>query len=108
MDKKSLLFAAGLFLCLVSIGQGQGQRGQAVQLPAGNGKDAVQSTCIQCHALNLVSNAGFSRADWEQVIGAMAKLFKEQSTPIVDYLAKNFPEKPKTPAVIIPGTAIVK
>src|SRR5439155_22425903 len=81
----------------------EGQRGQAAQLPDGNGKDAVQATCSQCHALNLVVGAGYSRAEWQEVFSSMVDLPKDRSDLIADYLGKNFPEKPKPKAVIIPG-----
>jgi virginiamycin B lyase len=81
----------------------EGQRGQPVQLPEGNGKDAVQATCTQCHALNLVAGAGYSRGEWQEVFSSMVNLPKDRSDLIADYLGKNFPEKPKPKAVIIPG-----
>ena len=35
----------------------------------------------------------------------MVDLPKDQSDAVADYLARNFPEKPKPPAVLLPGTA---
>src|SRR6202171_3153855 len=81
----------------------QGRQGQQVQLPEGNGKELVQTTCSQCHALNLITNAGYSREEWPNVFGGMINLPKDKETIIADYLAKNFPDKPKPKAVIIPG-----
>jgi len=70
MLRKSILplVAAGL-LCAVGPIRIQGQRGQQapVQLPEGNGKELVQNTCSQCHALNMVTNAGYSREEWQAV-----------------------------------------
>jgi virginiamycin B lyase len=79
-------------------------RGQPVQLPEGAGKDLVQTTCTQCHALNqIVNSGGYSRADWETVFGTMVSLPADQRATISNYLATNFPEKPRPAAVIIPG-----
>jgi virginiamycin B lyase len=86
------------------------QRGQ-VNLPDGPGKQAVESACQQCHALGLVSNAGHSREDWQNVVAMMvndgAKLPQAEVTEVTDYLATNFPEKPAPPAVLLPGSAKV-
>src|SRR5689334_4650025 len=104
MLKRSLpVLVIGLFLGSIAFGVQAPRGGQAVQLPDGAGKDAVQKTCSQCHALSLVVNAGYNRQDWDQVINAMTRLSKDESTVIGDYLAKNYPEKAKTPAVLIPG-----
>ncbi len=106
MIKKSLLMFGAALLFVISVVEGQ-RGGQPAQLADGPGKDAVQSTCSQCHALNLVVNAGYSRQDWDQVIGSMTKLSKDEAKVIGDYLGKNYPEKAKTPAVIVPGSVKV-
>src|SRR5690349_987228 len=95
-------FVITALLCSAAvIAQERGQRGQQTQLPEGAGKDLVQTTCSQCHALNLVTNAGYSRQDWEQVFTSMVSLPKDKVTAIADYLGKNFPDKPKPKAVVI-------
>src|SRR5215470_13539450 len=108
MSRWFLVLFGGITLigvaCLSSV---EAQRGQAVQLPEGNGKDQVQTTCSQCHALNLVTNAGYTRQEWQETFSSMVKLPKAQSDVIADYLARNFPDKPKTPAVLISGTTKV-
>jgi hypothetical protein len=35
----------------------QGQRGQPVELPPGSGQRTVQTTCTECHRLNLLANS---------------------------------------------------
>src|SRR5262245_3317021 len=66
MLKKAVLpLLAAALLCSFGSAPVEGQRGQPVQLPEGNGKDAVQATCTQCHALNLIANTGYSRAEWQ-------------------------------------------
>jgi virginiamycin B lyase len=102
----SLLFVPLLFT--VSSVQSQAQRGAApVALPDGNGKDIVATACSQCHALTLVTGAGYSREEWPTVFGGMVKLPADQSSMVSEYLAKNFPEKPKPRAVLVPGSVKV-
>src|SRR5215831_7055042 len=104
LKRATIVFTIGVLFCSVLLlAQERGQRGQNVQLPEGTGKDLVQTTCTQCHALNLVTNAGYSRQDWEQVFTSMVSLPKDKVTTIADYLGKNFPEKAKPQAVVIPG-----
>ncbi len=83
-------------------------RGQSqVQLPEGQGKEIVKNACGVCHSLANVTNAGHSRAEWDTVLHMMvnvgAEVPKDQFATVLDYLAKNFPEKPAPPAVLIPG-----
>src|SRR5579871_5686185 len=84
---------------------------QAQILPDGPGKMAVQSDCTACHSLSRVTNAGHTLADWQTVLNQMvnvgAPLPRDQIATVAQYLAKNFPEKPLPPAVIIPGNVHV-
>jgi len=48
---------AAAFLWFLLPAPAQGQRGQQVQLPDGNGKELVQTTCAKCHALNMITNS---------------------------------------------------
>jgi virginiamycin B lyase len=100
------LVAASLCAALPSRVQAQG-RGQPVNLPDGPGKEIVQTVCAKCHALNLIANDGYSREEWRTVFNTMVDLPTTESNLLADYLAKNFPEKPKPVAVVIPGTAKV-
>jgi len=85
--------------------QAQGQR----PLPEGNGKEAVEASCTQCHALTTVTRAGHSPEEWKTVVAMMindgAKVPPDQVPALTEYLAKNFPERPLPPAVLIPGPA---
>jgi len=80
-------------------------------LPEGNGKAQIEAACVQCHALGMVTNAGHSRDEWATAVYMMindgAPLPKDQVAAVVDYLAKNFPEKPRPSAVVIPGSVKV-
>jgi virginiamycin B lyase len=87
----------------------QAQRGPqgGVQLPDGAGKDLVQTTCSKCHALTFITNTGYKRDEWINVFSSMVKLSSSDTNAIADYLSKTFPEKPKPPAVLIPGDVSV-
>jgi len=71
----------------------------AQDLPNGNGRDMVQMICSGCHDLSPITDGGFSRQDWETVVKSMidmgATITPEQVTVITNYLAVNFPPKPK-------------
>lgn len=80
-------------------------------LPDGPGKEAVQTYCSGCHGLNRVVASGYPQAYWHTAVRMMLNfgvvIPPDQVIPISDYLAKNFPEKPKPVASIIPGPAQV-
>ena len=83
-------------------------RGQAVQLPDGPGKEAVQATCTKCHALNLIASSwGNTKEGWQTLFGSMVELPKDQADSIATYLAMHFPVKPAPEARVIPGPATV-
>jgi virginiamycin B lyase len=120
MLKKLLsLMTVALFCSVIAVlaqaPAGQGQGGQAgydqVTLPDGNGKEIVQTACTECHGLGQVVNSGYDRQGWqltvERMVSAGAKVPPERVGLLVEYLTKNIPEKPKPPAVLIPGNAKV-
>ena len=76
-------------------------------LPNGPGKETVQAVCSKCHTLDRVVAAGFTRDGWQLMVNQMisngATLTPDQIPEVVDYLARNFPEKPMPAAVILPG-----
>lgn len=80
-------------------------------LPDGTGKEIVQTACAVCHELGRTFRAGYTPEAWRNVIAMMmnvgAPVQPDQVTMVTDYLAKNFPERPKPPAVIIPGGTAV-
>jgi cytochrome c5 len=71
----------------------------AQNLPDGNGKEVVQTICTGCHDLEPIIGAGFSKEDWDIVVKNMidmgATITPEQVSLITNYLAANFPPKPK-------------
>jgi virginiamycin B lyase len=100
---KGALTVATVGLLILAAG---GARGQT-SLPEGNGKEIVQRTCGLCHGLGQVVSSGYTRQGWANVVAMMvnagAKLSPPQVDTVVDYLAKNFPEKTAPVAVIVPG-----
>jgi virginiamycin B lyase len=80
-------------------------------LPEGNGRDVVQTACVQCHSVSVVTRAGHDRAGWQNVVAMMrnngAQLRDDQVPLVVDYLAKNFPQRTAQTAVVIPGSVEV-
>ena len=40
-------------------------------LPAGTGKAAIQTHCVQCHDLRQVTRAGYTAQGWRTVIQVM-------------------------------------
>jgi len=104
----ALALAAGLVATLPLAGQERGRgRGGPVSLPDGPGKEIVQTKCEACHGLNLIANSGYSREEWVSLFNTMVALPHSEADTVADYLARNFPEKPRPRAVMIPGPAQV-
>jgi virginiamycin B lyase len=115
---RTLIIAMAVAACLCSVfalsataarNQGGGQgRGQTLALPDGPGKDIVQARCTKCHALGLLARSGgYTRQGWEELLSTMVALPKDQTAEVAEYLARNFPEQPRPPAVVIPGPVTV-
>src|ERR1044071_10096945 len=72
----------------------QGRGGAQPTLPDGAGKDLVQTTCSKCHALGLITNGfGYSRGDWEKVIGSMVAIPQPDRDTVLAYPATPVPQK---------------
>ena len=103
MSRISLALAAAL-LCTVQPAQGQQK---PVNLPDGPGKEAVQTYCSGCHGLARVAASGYPQAYWHTTVRMMLNfgvpIPQDQVLPMIDYLSKNFPEKPMPVAKIVPG-----
>src|SRR4029077_14217215 len=82
------------------------------QLPEGPGKAAFEQACLGCHEPVRILNSGYSRQDWQNVVHMMlnvgAPVPPDQVAGLTDYLAKNFPEKPKPAPSLITGSAHVE
>jgi virginiamycin B lyase len=96
--------AAVLLCCALPV------RGQST-LPDGPGKQLVETSCTQCHALAQVTRSGHDREGWRNTVAMMvnagAKLSPAQADVVVDYLAKNFPARAGSTAVVVPGAVKV-
>lgn len=102
-------FVGSVFVFSAGPAQSQGRgRGQALTLPDGAGKEAVQGQCAKCHALGLIANSGgFTQQGWAELIGTMVALPPDQNAEMAGYLARNFPEQPRPAPVVIPGSVNV-
>ncbi|HTN72263.1 MAG TPA: cytochrome C [Methylomirabilota bacterium] len=106
MLKKSLLpLMAAAFFCSTLPAWGQDA------LPEGNGKQAIQTYCVQCHDLSPVTRSGYDEKGWrnnlDMMINVGSSLPRDQIAEVTQYLTKNFPERPRPAAVVIPGSAKV-
>jgi len=80
----------------------------AQNLPDGPGKETVASVCGTCHDVNRI-RPGYTPEGWVTVINMMQNFATpvpaDQWPVITTYLIKNFPERARPAAVIIPGPA---
>lgn len=76
--------------------------------PDGPGKQTVVTVCSGCHEAGRV-RAGYTAEGWNTVQAMMqnmdAPVPPDEWPTVVAYLMKNFPERPRPPAAIIPGPA---
>ncbi len=81
------------------------------EFPPGPGRDTVLSICSGCHDLNRLT-AGYTPRGWLTVTNMMRNF----GAPVSDgewdtvraYLIRSFPEKPRPPAVLVPGPVDVR
>jgi virginiamycin B lyase len=97
----SALFAALLCTALPARAQ------QARQdFPEGPGKETFVASCGGCHDINR-ARAGYTPAGWNTLQHMMQNfatpIAPEEWPTVMAYLIKSFPERPRPPAVIIPG-----
>ena len=104
----SVLMAAACFWVVLPAPAQAQRRGQPVQLPEGPGQDLVQTTCTQCHRLNLIArSSGYTQEGWEALFASMVDLPGAQADVVAGYLATHFPVRPATEAVLIEGDTSV-
>ena len=79
------------------------------QLPDGPGKELAAANCNSCHTLLSRVGSGYTPEGWTTVLRMMvnqgAPLPADQAEPLKAYLIRNFPEKGKPAAAVIPGPA---
>jgi virginiamycin B lyase len=100
----------GVLVAAVVAGAALPVHGQGA-LPDGPGKEIVATACVSCHGVENITRSGNTRAGWENTVAMMrnagAQLPAGQVQTVVDYLAKNFPERPAPAAVVLPGNVSV-
>jgi cytochrome c5 len=76
-------------------------------LPAGPGRDTVQTACLSCHDAFPITSAHQSRAQWEKTVSQMEhwgeKLTPRERAIVVRYLSRNFSASTLSPASSIKG-----
>ena len=102
MGRTTLMSAVAL-ACLMAPAHAQ----QSAQgFPPGPGQEIVSTTCNTCHPADRV-RAGYTPEGWDMVMHMMQNFHAPVSAedwPVVKaYLIKNFPEKSRPEAKIIPG-----
>lgn len=102
------LVCAGFLVAVTPVrSQGRGDM-RPVAIPEGLGKEVVQAQCVRCHTLNnIVNSGGYTREGWATAIGTMVELPMDQVALVSEYLAKNFPEQLRPPAVVVAGRVSV-
>jgi len=105
MSKKSLLpLTAAALLCSALSAWSQ-------NLPEGKGKEVAAAKCMSCHALEARTGNGYTAKGWGTVMRMMTNhgvpMSKEEIATLTPYLVKNYPEKNKPAAVVVPGPAKV-
>ena len=101
MSRKSLLsLITAALLCSALPGWSQ-------NLPEGKGKEIAAAKCMSCHALEARVGNGYTAEGWSTAVRMMTNhgvpLSKEEIATLAPYLAKNYPEKNKPDAVVVPG-----
>jgi virginiamycin B lyase len=70
-------------------------------------REIVAARCNSCHALEARVGSGYTPQGWNTVLRMMTNhgvaLSAEEIAEIAPYLARTFPEKNKSPAVLVPG-----
>src|SRR5260221_14431783 len=98
MSKRSLLCLISMCCALPAWGQ---------SLPEGKGKEIAAAKCMSCHALEARVGNGYTAEGWATAVRMMTNhgvpLSKEEVATLTPYLAKNYPEKNKADAVVVPG-----
>ena len=81
------------------------------ELPEGKGKEIVAASCNSCHPFHARLGGGYTPKGWVTVMQMMANhgvsVPPDQLATVTEYLAKNFPEKPKPAGVVVPGPVTV-
>src|SRR5215470_20148088 len=103
MPTKSQLAAIAATFCLAAPALAQQAQGD---FPDGPGKETFVNFCGGCHDINR-ARAGYTPEGWQTVMRMMdnfnVPVPKQEVDTLTQYLIKNFPERPRPTAVVIPG-----
>ena len=98
-----LALIAATLLCAAA--QASAQQAQP-DFPDGPGKQTFVNLCGACHDINRV-RLGYTPEGWHTVMRMMLNFGvpvpKDEVDTLTQYLIKNFPERPRPSAVVIPG-----
>ncbi len=93
MKKHALTLLALCWLAAAGEQQPPADKAQA-ELPEGEGRELVQSVCLQCHGLALIVKQRKDAAGWTATVNDMiargAQIFPEEAAVIANYLSKSF------------------
>jgi cytochrome c5 len=88
---------ADTLLAYLDANFGPGQRmppAKPIALPAGAGKELVETRCTMCHDLERVTAAKRSKREWDSVVGNMLERFglsaPDETKAIAAYLEANY------------------
>ena len=100
MKRDLSVLAGALVLSLLPLARAQG--------PAADpGREIVETACNACHVLSGRVGGGYTEQGWSTVLRMMSNhgmtLSEAQLASVKAYLVKTYPERPRPPAVIVPG-----
>jgi virginiamycin B lyase len=112
MSTRSITSLAVVFFFMVvpAMAQGQyAQQGQSAPLPAGAGKELVESVCTGCHPTDQITrSSGYTREGWRELILTMIDLSASPDFgTISEYLATHFPAQTHLKPALVPGEASI-
>lgn len=74
----------------------------AAQLPDGDGKKILETSCTSCHGIDGVTSMKLGKEGWEGLVSSMVSLgaqVDQKDVPVlIDYLVKNFGPADANPA----------
>ena len=87
-----LLFVGGTLLG--ACGGASPSTTEATAAPTIDAAALLEERCVDCHGLNRITGAGYTEAEWQEVVTRMiehgAVLNAEEETVLVDYLAETY------------------
>jgi virginiamycin B lyase len=112
MSTRSIPSWAGVLFCMVVLTMAQGlyaQPRQSAPLPAGPGKELVESVCTACHPTDQITrSSGYTPEGWRELILTMLDLSASPNfETISSYLATHFPARTHLKPTLMPGEAAI-